>query len=492
MKRLLCLAYMLGTLALCAQEPPSGIVQVAVNYGPRQDAFFTGVVVGDGRMILTDGAAAARAREIAIAFSDGEILETVMAQIQFFNHIAVLPMAGHHGQIVSLAPLARDTAPQADVEAVAGGAPKAFQVDRRVVHLHPVGAGAALRWQITPAVPAEYRGGPLLSTQGQLIAMIVQEGETLVGMPLGEMLAMVEVAAAPAAPIPLTRPAAKPPAEPEVKPAAAEPVRMAKTTPPADEKPAIRQPTPSAPPAVETKIAENKPPAITPEKSDKAVKTPPAAPSAAPPAARPDTPPTEDALSSVFKDSAIGALHMEVPVVPKASAPKTSVPPVVAVNLPLRPIRSAWVWKAAVPPPPEAATVKVAQAAPPEPSKTAQPPGEDAKPTASATPRDLQELVAAASDFMQKKEYPKAVDALEAALQQHPEAVTLHFQLALAYWYKALQKPDGSPRSSMEKTAYHKAIKSFETFLEKAPNDPLAAAARMRLTVLRNAQFGGG
>src|SRR5208282_5968299 len=100
----------------------------AVNYGPRQDGFFTGVVVGDGRMVLTDGATAARAREIAIAFSDGEILDTVMAQIQSFNHLAVLPMTARHGEIVPLAPLARELAPQADIDAVAGGAPKAFEV----------------------------------------------------------------------------------------------------------------------------------------------------------------------------------------------------------------------------------------------------------------------------------------------------------------------------------------------------------------------------
>jgi outer membrane protein assembly factor BamD (BamD/ComL family) len=123
-------------------------------------------------------------------------------------------------------------------------------------------------------------------------------------------------------------------------------------------------------------------------------------------------------------------------------------------------------------------------AAPSAPATTAKPP--------EGAPRGVDTFLHQAAELMQKKEYPKAVDTLEEAIRVHPEAANLHFQLALAYWYKALQKPDGSRRSTMEKASYHKAIKSFQTFLEKAPNDPLANEARMRLTVLRNAQYGGG
>ncbi len=463
MKRLRCLALLLCSAPLAAQGPAAGIVQVAVNYGPRQDGFFSGVVVGDGRIVLTDGATAARAREIAIAFSDGEILETVMAQIQSFNHIAVLPMAARHGQIVPLAALAREAAPQGDVEAVAGGALKAFQVDRRGVHLHPVGSGVTLRWQIMPPLPPPFRGGPLLNSQGELIAVIVQEGQTLVGMPLGEMLPMVD-AAAPASIKPLeTKPTSEPTSGTVDQPSLPDSAKLA-----ADSSVAVPKPLEKVPPT-ETKTKSTEPP-------------------------RPA--PAEDALSSVFKDSAIAPLHVEAPVVPKPLAVAVSAPRITALNLPLSPIRTAWAWKEAAPPPAAAAPVQRAQQAA-QPAAPQVPKADQPKPPATpvpepSAPRNVEAFLHQAADFMQTKEYPKAVDTLEEAVRQYPDAATLYFQLALAYWYKALQKPDGGRRSTMEKGSYHKAIKSFQTFLEKAPNDPLANEARMRLTVLRNAQYGGG
>jgi outer membrane protein assembly factor BamD (BamD/ComL family) len=127
------------------------------------------------------------------------------------------------------------------------------------------------------------------------------------------------------------------------------------------------------------------------------------------------------------------------------------------------------------------AAAEQAQPAPPAPALATE-----------AGSRELDTFLQQAADYMQSKAYPKAVDTLEEALRQHPDEAKLYFQLALAYWYKALQKPDGSRRTTMEKTSYHKAVKAFQTFLERAPNDPLANEARMRLTVLRNAQYGGG
>jgi hypothetical protein len=543
MKRLLCLALSIFALLWAAsgpaQEPVSGIVQVAINYGPRQDGYFSGVIVGDGRIVLTDSGTAARAREIAIAFSDGEILETVMAQIQSFNHIAVLPMTAHHGQIVALSPLARETSPQGDVEAVAGGAPKAFQVDRRVVHLHPVGSGAALRWQITPSLPPTFRGGPLLTNQGQLIAMIVLESETLVGMPLGEMLAMVDVAAGPQTPVPATikrEPASEPasgntdnPSLPQVTKEVAKAVTK-EAAPPVTNSPA--RPRPSTPADTSTPPPETK--TATPEPAR--------------------TTPAEDSIASVFKDSAIAALRLEPPVVPKptvpakaGSAPASRVipwkarltpirttwawntevpPPAPSLNAKLPPIRASWLWSSDVRPPTPTLNVKLPRirtawawppALPPPPpvqvaeapsvpatskptkekpkkvaAEQAPPPAPAPTPAVESTPRDVDAFLQEAAGLMQSKDYPKAVDTLEEAIRQHPDAAHLYFQVALAYWYKALQKPDGSRRSTMEKASYHKAIKSFQTFLEKAPNDPLANEARMHLTVLRNAQYGGG
>jgi hypothetical protein len=469
MKRLLCFALFLGSVftgfvRARAQEQVSGIVQVAVSYGPKQEAYFSGVVVGDGRMVLTDAAGAEKAREIAIAFSDGEVLETVMAQVQYFNHVALLPMTSRHGQVAALSTLSREVSPQGDVDAVLGGAPKSFQVDRRPVHLHPVGSGGTLRWQITPPPPAQFRGGPLLSTQGQLIAMVVLESGALVGMPLGnEMVAMVDVSAGPS---PAINAAVKAPEEPASKPA-----ESRTATPAADVKAenADRPREEARPASVEANVKTNDKPAAAPTES----------------------------LASVFKDAAIAPLHVEAPVVPKLP-PAVSGPTMPSVNVPLPPIRAAWAWNAAVPPPAAASAPQVAkQVAPPDApvEATNNPPKvvATAESNSSETNRlGVDTFLHQAADLMQKKDYPKAVDTLEDALRVHPEAASLHFQLALAYWYKALQKPDGTRRTSMEKASYHKAMKSFETFLEKAPNDPLANEARMRLTVLRNAQYGGG
>ncbi|GEM_PF-6037652 len=521
MKRLFCLALLLTSFGF-AQEPASGIVQVAINYGPKQDGYFSGVVVGDGRMVLTDAGAVGRAREIAIAFSDGEILETVMAQVQQFNGVAVLPMTAHHGTIVSLAPAARDTSPRGDIDAVAGGAPKAFQVDRRVVRLHPVGSGDSLRWQITPALPPQYRGGPLLSTQGQLIAIIAQDGDTLAGRPLGDMIAMVDVAAGvpPVKPAPAVKSEeAQPapgvrgrPATPAATIPAAEPPIQA---PSPSEKPAAPPEPPSAsvfkdaaigPPRIEAPVVprtnakskDKEKPKPEPKAPEPAVKAAKAAPPPNVPWKARLTSPRESTMA-LYRDETVGpppdTLATKLPAVRASWMWNASVrPPIPAINAKLAPIRSAWLWSPALPPPAPVAPPVIASN-----KKTQPPPKEDknkknAQAAAPPAPgaHDVDGFIKQAQQLMQAKEYPKAVDTLEEAVKQNPETPQLYFHLALAYWYKALQKPDGTRRSTMEKGSYHKAMKAFETFLEKAPNDPMAAEARMRLTVLRNAQYGGG
>jgi hypothetical protein len=82
------------------------------------------------------------------------------------------------------------------------------------------------------------------------------------------------------------------------------------------------------------------------------------------------------------------------------------------------------------------------------------------------------------------------VKLLEEACKQFPDEMQLHYHLGFAYWYKAAFKPDGTLRKTMERAPYRKARQEFETFLKQAPNDPRAADARVRLDILRRAQYG--
>ena len=130
-------------------------------------------------------------------------------------------------------------------------------------------------------------------------------------------------------------------------------------------------------------------------------------------------------------------------------------------------------WARKLPAPPPAAAPAVVAAAP-------------------AAAFDMNEVLHTADEFTKKREYAKAIDTMEEAIRKHPEAHQLYFHLGLAYWNKAALKADGSRRSTMEKSPYHKAVKAFETFLEKAPKDQLAADARFRLDTLRKLQYGYG
>lgn len=167
---------------------PPGIVQVAVHYGPQRDAFLSGVVVGDGRTVLTDGAALEKAEEIAIAFADGEALDAVMPQVRTQGQIGVVPLSEQHSLVVSLTGgEAAQTSVDDFLDANAGGAPKAFEVTLTAVRLRPVRMpGKPVRWQVSPNLPLYFRGGPLLDSRGRLMGLLLQEGEegTLVGVPL--------------------------------------------------------------------------------------------------------------------------------------------------------------------------------------------------------------------------------------------------------------------------------------------------------------------
>ena len=99
-------------------------------------------------------------------------------------------------------------------------------------------------------------------------------------------------------------------------------------------------------------------------------------------------------------------------------------------------------------------------------------------------------LIRDCNEKIQKQVYPAAVTCFEEALRLHPDQAPLHYHAAFAYWYKAMHNPDGKKRSSMEKGSYRSAVKEFERFLEKAPDDPRVPDARMRLDLLRSAQYG--
>jgi len=369
MKRLL---FLLAASQMLAQTPvapfTNSVVQVAVSNGPRQSVVASGVVAADGKMILTDAGILAKAREITIAYSDGELADAVFAGVQQRNHIALIPVAAAHGQMVALSPLAEGIPAATEIDAIVGGAPEAFDVAQQPVRARPVGMGAALRWRITPAPPEYARGGALLDSQGLLVAVIVMEGETLVGVPAGL--------------------------------------------------------------AFQMDVAEND--------------------------------------SALYKEAALPPVKVEVKMPTKPATP-AAAPNVANLNLPLRATRMEW--------------ARNLPARPLAPAVVAQ---------ASAPGFDIQDVLHAVDDFTKKREYVKAIDAIEETIRKHPEAHQLYFHLGLAYWNKAALKADGTRRSTMEKSPYHKAVKAFETFLDKAPNDKLAADARFRLDTLRKLQYGYG
>lgn len=383
--RVLFLCLMIGTAQGWVQQPkppaplPPGIVQVAVHYGPQKDAFLSGVVVGDGRTVLTDGAALEKAEEIAIAFADGEALDAVMPQVRTQGQIGVVPLPEQHSLVVSLMGGEAAQAPADDaLDANAGGAPKAFEFTLTAVRLRPVRIpGKPMRWQVSPNLPLYFRGGPLLDSRGRLMGLLLQEGEggTLVGVPLASFAGVLG------------------------------PQNLA---------------------------------------------------------------------------------TVATMAVPTIATPQQPVPVVPELQLPLPTPATGWVWKDAQNPP----------AQPPPPSLTSTPP-EVASPASPADMRpatdsfqEAGDRIRSSNELIQKGDYPAAVDALEEALRLYPGQAQVHYYLAFAYWHKAMHKRDGNLRGTMERTSYKKALQEFQTFLEKLPNDPRAPEARMRLELLRQAQYG--
>ncbi len=335
------------------------VVHVAVNYGPQKNAFLSGVVVGDGLTILTDGGALSQAREITVAYTDGEISDAILLRVRSYQQVGVIPLAEKRGQVAPMA--VPRTIPDGEIAAIAGAAPKPFEYAETQVRLRPQPGSSPRRWQVSPALPAFYRGGALLDKDGRLLGILLLEsdGQTLTGVALDSVAEMVTVAGAPPA---------KPP----------EPVR-------------------AEPPKTE--------------------------------AAKPEPPKRVD----------------------------SGVPSVPAINVPMRMPLSDWTW----------ATV-------PAPVQT----------------DEVGEVIRACNEMIHDQKYPDAVACFEGALRKHADQSQLHYHAAFAYWYKAMYNPDGKRRSSMERSSYRKAMTEFETFLAKSPDDPRAGDARMRLQLLRSAQYG--
>src|SRR5512132_2704645 len=144
---LTCLAGLAFLFLQRPSAPPSAVVQVAVHYGPRKDTLLSGVVVGDGRQVLTDSGVLPQAAEIAVAFTDGEVPDVLMKQVRTQERIGVLVLAQKRAAPLTLSPL---PVPDEGLAAVAVGAPRSFELSYSKVQLKPLGAG---RWQVSPALP---------------------------------------------------------------------------------------------------------------------------------------------------------------------------------------------------------------------------------------------------------------------------------------------------------------------------------------------------
>jgi hypothetical protein len=370
---LLTVAASVSLTAFAAQRTPAPIVQVAVHYGPQRNLLLSGALVAGGAVVLTDPAALGEAREITVAFSDGEVLDAHPGKTQIVAGLGLIPLAQKHGQGASLADLPSSAD---EVEAFAGGAQRAFSFERKPVRLFPLDQG---RWKVTPYLPPHFRGGPVFDLQGKVVAILVQDDAqgALVGVPVHALAGRWEI------------PAAAPP------PAAA---------------------TREAPP----KPAPDPPPPPVPE--------------------------------------------------PAPTIARLDIIPVTALG---------WTWMEATPP---AAT----PAPPPEPPKPAEPTSDPAPPAVVPPP----DAISLATAMLQARLFDKAIAVLEDALKTNPGEVRLHYHLGFAHWHKAATKPDGTPRGRMDKGPYEKAVKAFETFLEKAPGHALAPDARLRLEILRSLKYG--
>ncbi len=380
---LYCLAGLALLLLQRPSIPPSAVVQVAVHYGPQKDTLLSGVVVGDGRQVLTDTGVLPQAAEIVVAFTDGEVFDVLLKQARSQERIAVLPLAQKRAAPLPLSPI---PVPDEGLNAVAVGAPRSFELTYSKVQLKPFAAG---RWQVSPALPAFFRGGALLDPHERLLGILIQEtaGGPLVGIPISAALA---------ATLPVTVP-----------------------------------------------------PAVAEEKREAA------------PVAKAEAPPRR-----------------------AAPPPEPPAPSLARLALPVPSPALGWIWSGARPPDPKPEPVPAVEVAAAPPSALFVPRPAVANPALDS--------VARGNELIKARDYDGAVKVLEDACKQFPDQAQLQYHLGFAYWYKAAFKKDGTLRKTMERTPYRKAREAFETFVKQAPNDPRVADAKVRLDILRRAQFGYG
>ncbi len=315
-----------------------------------------------------------------------------------------------------------------ELEALAGGAPESFRLATTPVRLRPMrGTGAQMRWDITPVLPTYYRGGALLDAQGRVLGLIVRERDS--GIMVGVPLRVF----ADLAGVNLARAGAA--AQPALVP------RIPEAPLPLRGRPAgvESQPAPS-----ETRARAG----------------------SQPPAPRKVEPPT---------------------------------PVVRYLELPLAPPATGWVWRSAAPPPPQVA--RASSEPPPIAGKPASP--ETAAPSAGggSTPPERQAVPEPGEDVLRRIRWANeqnqygnragAVASLEDALKTYPDQPVLYYHLGFAYWSLAFYDSQGHPRKTMERGAYRKAVRAFESFLSRAsPDDPKVSDAKAKLELLRGARFG--
>ena len=137
--------------------PVSPTVQVGVNYGPGRSTMISGVVVGEGKFVLTQADVLEGAREIAVAFTDREVMEPAVERVYRRGNAALLRLP----EVVKAEmPLLREF-PPGQIKASVVGAPSAFEIAKLYVRLAPI-QGAA-RWRISPELPPAFRGAPIVS-----------------------------------------------------------------------------------------------------------------------------------------------------------------------------------------------------------------------------------------------------------------------------------------------------------------------------------------
>ncbi len=493
-----------------ALQSVSPAVQVAISYGPRKSALISGVIVGDGNLVLTQANLLLGAEEIVVALTDNQILDAVVERLDTRRNVALLRLA----KPVS-APLAlMEAMPPGNVVALVVGAPESFRTRKLNVELQPAGDRPA--WTVVPAVPPEFRGAPILSVSGTLLGIVIekQPGDFPQGVPITEVKQMIAgedggTRADDRAPVP-ARPAVerkeadaeKAEAPPAPKPQAPAPKPQAASKP-ADQPAAAQQPSP------ETKqtAGGERPERIAGEAAKRRSEARPSG-SASP---GPDAPGTRSLTATPPRWEARGGDPVVAPRTDGRAEKATGQPPA------SKPTREGTVispaekaaarTEAPVTSPAAARPSGETEPAPPAtvdrpataaPSKGAQqetpPPDSDSgsatdqwKRRIALEPKNLQLRFAFAKALITGGLYSEAVAVLEEARAAFPSQAEVYWELGQAYWQQGVHKRDGTPRRDMDRVAYRKCVLALDTFVERAPQDPRADEARNLLSALRKA-----